>query len=255
MSELNEVFADVKVEGADPFKDIIVEPNKESTPAESQPEKVEEGTEPVQGEQNTESKEDMAFHKRWAEREAKLKAEWDEKLQTSLETQRQEFESKIPKSESKTNIPEWFVELYGENERAWEKYNDYDKTRRDEIKREVIESQEAARREAAQEDQKWTNWVDSQMAALESKGLKFDRQGLADVILNYKPTDANNNYDFEAGYRIYELLNNSKQVDNSEKSQARKRIADISTKSSNVGESKKDYVSSADIRKKNWSDL
>lgn len=251
MNEVEKAFADVKIEGADGFKEIeqAIENNKESTPTESQPVKVEESQEPVQGE-STESKEDQAFHRRWADREAKLRAELDEKL----ELQRQEFESKIAPREENTDIPEWFVELYGENETAWGKYKQHEEQRREEIKNEIISDPELQRIKAEQEELRLNRWIDDEVVKLQSEGKQFDRNELIKVLLDYRPTDENNNFDFQKGYQILEALKAKDGVD-PEKSQARKRIGDISTRTSNSVEKRKDYVSSTEIRKKSWSDL
>ena len=42
---------------------------------------------------------------------------------------------------------------------------------------------------------------------LEDEGKKFDKNKLAATMLEYRPTDSDNNLDFQAGYKIYQALN------------------------------------------------
>lgn len=246
------VFADVTVEGAKETEALFSD-NKETTPAESQPAKEEEGKEPVQGEPNAEPKEDDPFHIRWRERETKLKADYEARLEEKARELEEKFSSRFKSDDEPVSIPKWFSRIHGEDPDAWNEYKEYDAEQRETIKRELVEEQEAQRRQADEEVKYWNKWVDDEVSRLSTEGKQFDRNELIKVMLDYRPTDQEGNFDFNAGYRILEALK-IKEAD-PEKSQARKKIADLSTKSSNTPEAKKTYVSSVDIRKKSWSDL
>lgn len=248
---LDEILADVKPEGdTDPFKDL----NKETeTPSESPAEKEVKVEEPVQG-NNTEEK-DIPFHKhpRWMERENELKElrEFKEKAAPTLE-EFNKFKSALD-SKEQTNIPEWFKELYGENEVAWQKYSEHTKNEREEMMKELQAKQEADRQAAQKEEQKWNKWVEDGLDGLKILGLEFDRNALVKTMLdNQDKVTRDGQFDFNLGYKLYRELN----PDNSQAiSQARKKLADTTTKSSSSEKGSKGYMTSNELRGKSWNQL
>lgn len=252
---LNEIFADVKHEGDnDPFKDIPESDKETETPAESQPAKELEVVKPTEGGDTQE--ENLPFHKhpRWIERENELKElrEFKEEVSPKL-ADLETFKTKVETSiDPKSNVPEWFQELYGNNPTAWEKYAEHSKTEREEIKKELVADQERQRAEAVQEEQKWGKWVEDGLASLEAKGYKFERNELIQTMLTYRPTDENNNFDFEAGYKI---LSATKPKEDDAKPLARKQLADTVTKSSKNSPVQKDYMTPSELRKTSWNKL
>mgnify|MGYP000275621227 CR=1 FL=1 len=264
MTDTSEFLASVKVEGDNPFAELD---KQVDTPAESLPEKVEVKEEPTQGEEtikepivNTEN-EDTPFHKRWKVREDKLKNELEERFQQELEQTRQQLEQKFtPKQSEQQTIPRWFANLYGENPEAWTEYQEYDVSRKAEIKQEIIREQQEAAQHQEQEIKYWDKWVDTEINNLVA-GVNFDpkdKNELINVILKYKPTDANNQYDFMAGYELMQLervKNQSTQAVEVDKKQARKVIADGTTKPSQGESRKQDYQTPATLRGKTWNNL
>lgn len=247
MNELKEALADVKVEGTDPFAQFETETQPESLP-EEQPE-----AEPVVEEPAAATEENIPFHKhpRWIERENELRIlrERDEERARELE----EIRSLTSKSQESTNVPEWFKTLYGDNEVAWQQYSEHERERTEEIERRVLERQEREKIEKAQEAERWDKWVDAQLDTLEAEGHQFDRNKLMKTMLEFKPTDENNNFDFRAGLKIYQAL---ERPEPNVKSEARKQLADTATASSNKGEApRKTYMTQADLRNKSWSNL
>lgn len=263
--EINEVLADVKQEGSDPFASLEkVTPTV--APAETEPKDEEKKEKPEEGD-NTPEKE-LPFHKhpRWIEREEELKVlrEFKESATTKL-SKIDEIESRLPGE--KTEVPDWFKELYGDNEVAYQKYNEHHQKEVEEIEQSLIERQEKQRLQAQNETTKWNEWVDGEIGKLStSTGLDFsskkDEEGkesnplrnkLIKTMLDYSPTDSNNNLDFQKGYKIYQVLETK--VDNTEKSQARKILADTTLHTSKGEKEKKDYMTPADLRNKSWANI
>lgn len=251
----NEALTDVEIEGKDAFAGL-----GESTPSESSTEKEQEEVKPVQG-KNTDEDLTTPFHKhpRWIERENELNAlrEKNEAYERDLADLKQFKEQTSQKlSSSNTKVPEWFSTLYGDNQEAWEKYSEHDRASREEIKREILEAQQQQVAQAQEQEKYWNKWVDDEMGKLESKGYKFDREELAQVILKTRPTDEKGNLDFEAGYETYiARKGNTAPAVNTQVSQARKQVADTINKSSRGEPAKKDYMTSAELRNKSWNQL
>lgn len=253
MSELDEIFADIKKEGEDPFAELDTE---KETPSESQPEKEHEEVipEPEKKEEAPEIKEeDTPFHKRWEKREEKLNTEWEEKFESYKRSLESTIEEKTRKDD--TTIPDWFSELYGDNQIAWEKYEKHEQERAEAIKRQVIEEQEQARKKEAEESTKWERWVDDEVKKLSDEGLTFDKNELIKTVIDYRPTDDKGNYDLRKAYDILEMKKAKDTVADKEKSDARKAIADTTTKTTRGEPAKKDYMTPSELRNKSWNQL
>lgn len=234
-----DIFADVKPEGTDPFEQF----DKEiETPTESQPEiKPEEEKKP-------EEEENTPFHLRWKEREAKLKEDFEQQL---AEVRRETDEKIQNVTKQDTNIPDWFTELYGANEVVWQKYSEREAQREQEIEQRVLAKQEEKKQAEIQETQKYNNWVAEQVKTLESEGLKFDKNELIKTVLDYRPTDENNNFDFRAGYKIMEAL----KAKDPAVSHARKQVADTMTHSRQGEQPKQDFMTAKQLRNLSWGSL
>ena len=236
MDTLDTILADVKQEGSDPFEDLEIETPAESLPAETKDEKEEE----------------IPFHKhpRWIERENELNQlrERDEETAKELAELRTLSETK-----NSTDIPDWFTELYGENKVAWEKYSEHEERRTEEIEARVIAKQQEAQNKVVEDGEKWDKWVNTEISRLEGEGNTFDRNKLIKTMIDYSPTDANNNLDFDKGLKIYEAMEGKPDV---AKSDARKQLADTASKATTKGEpAKKDYMTASDLRHKSWTNL
>lgn len=253
MNEKNEALMDVEIEGKEAFAGL-----GEETPSESSTEKEQEEVKPVQG-KNTDEDLNTPFHKhpRWIERENELKTlkeknEAYERDLTDLKQFKEQTSQRLASSDG-SKVPEWFSTLYGDNAEAWEKYSEHDKASREEMKREILEAQQQQVVEKQEQEKYWNSWVDNEMGKLESKGLKFDREELAQVMLKTRPTDDKGNLDFEAGYETY-IARKGTTV-NPQVSQARKQVADTINKQSRGEPSKKDFMTSAELRNISWGNL
>lgn len=254
MTKIDEALADVRHEGSDPFVDLEKETPTESLPVEEPKEevKVEEPVVEKTKEEGGNTPEDnIPFHKhpRWIEREEELKAlrERDEVYEREIA----ELKALSIKNEP-VNVPEWFKELYGENETAYQKYLEHEQVRTEEIKKKVIEEQEQKVKQQQDETEKWNKWVSSEYDKLESEGYKFDRDKFAKVMLDYMPTDEQNNLDFKKGYKIYEAL---EPKPNPAISEARKQLADTVTGGQQGEKKSKDYMTPSDLRNKSWGNI
>lgn len=240
---MNDEFtlADIKQEGTsleDTLKDIV---------SESLPEEHQEEETPAEG--DVPAEDNLPFHKhpRWIERENELQEirEREEAMVAEL------AELKAQKSTRGEEIPPWFSELYGDNQVAWNKYSEHEQARTEEIEARIIARQQEAQTKEVQEAEHWNKWVDSQIDELADTGKKFDRNKLIKVMLDYSPTDAENNLDFDKGYAIYEALEGKPDT---AKSEARKQLADTTTVTK--GETpKKDYLTPAELRNRSWGSL
>jgi hypothetical protein len=244
MNELEQMLADIPNEGM------------EVTPSESLPEKPTEVVEPVEGDVPTEEKseDNLPFHKhpRWIERENELNElrEREETMSREL-AEIKAFKDSVDIVDN--DIPSWFSELYGDNQVAWTKYAQHEQQRTEEIENRILARQQEAQVKEAQEGEHWNKWVDSEINKLQSEGATFDRNKLIKVMLDYSPTDANNNLDFKKGYGIYEALEGKPDT---VKSEARKQLADTTTATSTKGEpTKKDYMTPAELRGRSWSNI
>ncbi|MFA6972876.1 MAG: hypothetical protein WC208_15950 [Gallionella sp.] len=252
---IEEIMADVKQEGTDPFADMVKDTPSES-PAEKEPVK-EEPT--VEGD-NTPKEEDIPYHKRWKEREEKLKQELEDKFSKEIEELKafkEETTQKLSKQEP-TEVPEWFKELYGENEVAWKKYAERESIREQEIEKRVIERQAQEQQQRIKQEQetvsRWAKVNDEEFSKLEAEGLKFNRDELAKVLQDYMPTGEGDTLNFRKGYEILEMLK-AKDSREPERSAARKQLADTAMKSSTSTKQGKDYMTTGELRRTSWSSL
>lgn len=247
-------LATVAKEGSNPFATLEKETPTES-PAETKP----EADKPVEGEHTPDD--NLPFHKhpRWIERETELQSlrERDEERAKEIaDLKAFKEESTKRNAPLDTKIPDWFKELYGENEVAWQKYSERELVREQEIERRLIERQETAQRQQAEEATHWNKWVDKEIGKLEADGHVFDRNKLIQTMLKVKPTDDDGNLDFKAGLEVYNLQEAAAKHSEIIKSDARKELADTTTRSTSRGDKpKKDYMTPADLRGKSWSNI
>lgn len=235
-------LAEVEVEGKKAFDDLPEEKTSPESLPEKETEKAPEGGNTLE--------DNVPFHKhpRWIEREKEL---------SSLKEQEQEnarviAELLATKEQPKdVQIPDLLKDVFGDNIEAYKKFNLYEQQRAQDIERGILQRQEEERVQVAQETAKWNKWVDDSLSTLEGEGKKFDRNGLIKTMLEYRPTDENNNFDFNKGYAIYQALNK----EDTTRSDARKEIGDKVSGSTRGEPKKKDYMTPADLRNRSWPSL
>ena len=250
MPNLDELFADIPSEG-DPIESVFKD-TETDTPSDSQPEEEPKGDKPVVGDDTPPPTEEdnVPFHKhpRWQQMQEKASKVDD--LERELHELRENVTHREP---SDQEVPESFQKLYGNDPVAYKAYREEQIRLKDELKRELFEEQEAATRAEREESEKWTNWVEDEFTRLQSDGKQFDRNELGKIMLDYAPTDANGNLDFDKGLALYETLKSAKTAPVN--STARKQLAAAATATTTGETPKKDYMTTEDLRSKSWSAL
>lgn len=248
-SEIDKILADVKEEGT-PLADVL-----KDTATESLPEKEPEVEKPVEGNAETPEtpEENVPFHKhpRWIERENELKDLREREEATARELA--EFKSAQEKSTEKpaADIPDWFKELHGSSQAAWDKFSERERERDTEIEQRVIKAQEEKQVKAQEEVKYWDGWVKTEIDKLRADGHQFDENEFKALMLEVMPTDLNNNLDFNKGITLYEKLHPK----DTAASEARKELADNVTRSTSKEPTKKDYMTPADLRGRSMMSL
>lgn len=262
MNDLNEILADIKHEDElNPFDALDTETN---TSSESLTENEPEDEEPEPGISNAasdeESEENSPFHKRWKQREDKLKADMESDFQERFEEYKRSIDETISplreQDSSNEDVPESFQRLYGNDPVAYAAWREEQQRLKQETVQETIAEIERVKHAEVEEKEYWQKWVDIELTKLEERGESFDRNALMKTMLDYRPTTDDNNLDFEAGLGIYKALNASSPAPvDPAKSQARKQIADAATKATVSEPRKKDFLTPHDLRNKSWNSL
>lgn len=265
---LDQVLDELRIEKEEP---IQPEPEKEEkdnssdSPAE---ENQKEETQSSEGEkkeekssEDTQDAKDEPFHKRWEQQRNKLKREFEEELDSKLQEQSQQFEERLkayrPTDQSQ-QVPNWVKKIYGDSPDGVEFYKDYlveEEAKTLRLKQQIFAESQQAVQLKQKEEEKWQGWVSDQLERLTDDGKTFDRNKLLKVASDYKPTDDEGNIDFLKAYELYQKFEASEV--NSEKSDARKRLAGatISSAPNTTETTKKTYETPETLRNKSWYDL
>ena len=260
----NEFLANLPQEGKIETTENPEEGQKEEkeTPPASPAEKPEkdEPAPPAEGEKEGESPKEgepavfQAFHKhpRWKALQDELKnlRDFRDKATPLLERLGQEPQER---QEESVEIPAWFSGLFGDNKEAWVKYRSYDAEQRKTLRSEILQEVRQEEERQISEQKKQEKWVDDEIQKLADEGLKFDRNELLKIALEWLPTDEEGNISFSKAYKILENLKAGKPEKPS--SDEKKKIADQTMKKSKETDGKKDYKTSADLRYKSFHDL
>lgn len=223
-------------------------------PAESQPAEPEKVEEPPQGGEeakadNTPVEKKLDFHehprfKELIEEKNALKAQIDElsKLKADVDSWKA--------SSTTVQVPQWFQSMYGDSPDAWNLYQQHNQEERQKMKAEILQEFESKKAQEVEEQQRWDKWVDSSLDSLKAQGATFERNKLIKIATEYQPTDEDGNISLKKAYEIYKIMEGT-----NEKAEARKQLGASVTQSSNSEPPKKDYVTPADLRKRNWRNL
>lgn len=278
----NDFLASLEQEGA--INPGLKEEEKETPPAsptEKQPEdtKASPAEEKEEGETPKSEKGEkpevfQAFHKhpRWIASQAELKElrEFRERVEPLLEQLGEESE----KPEEKTEIPGWFVDLFGENKDAWAKYRSATMAERKQLREEILNEVRAESQKAADEAKKWNQHVDKELGSIigdeevaaRAKAIGFDfsnkdqlksfRNELLDVATKFQPIDDESQLiSLQKSFDILELQKLRKQEKASPAESKRKEIAGR-TMEKGAGEGqKKSFMTSHDLAGKSFRDL
>lgn len=230
-------------------------PTSQGEPKEPEGKADEETQNPEEGQDNTDDETKLPFHKhpRWRALQQELKEarEFREAVMPLLERLGQKPEDR---REEEEKVPDWFIELFGENEVAWQKYRAYDENQRKKLRAEIlheiqVEQENMVRQQKAQE-----KWVDDELQKLSDEGFTFERNELLKVALDYLPTDADGNIDFRKAYEILQLKK-AGIAPAKPRSEEKKKIADQTVSRGKISEEKKDYQTFQTLRGKTFHDL
>lgn len=234
-------------------------PQENATPAESSTGANENGSQPSQGGATntpTESTAPFNEHPRWQEMQRELaetRRRADEmagqlqQIPGYLDQMRQQLTSRD------APVPDWFKELYGDSPKAWGLYQQREAQQYQQMQQSIMQGIQAQQQEQAQVATYWANQVSNEFTKLEQSGKKFDRKELEAVLLNYKPVGEDGLLDFNKAYDILEYQKKAAQV--AAQGQQRKKIADATSPTPSGDAPAKDYVTTAEIRGKNWGSL
>lgn len=216
-----------------------------------------------------------AFHEhpRWKAREEELKElrEQNEKL-LEFQQRAEPLLSKYEERETVKQKPQWFLNLFGDDENAWNQYQESSKQEKENLKKEILnelkpytEIAEKSKKQKELEDWASKEWQslakDTEVQKdLKLKGLKLEQiQGdISKVMSKYLPTDEKTgNVSIRKSYELWkDIYKPVSSKTNSAILDEKKKIAGktISKTKESEGE-KRDYRTSADFRGKSFADL
>lgn len=210
--------------------------------------------------ENTQSEENLPFHKhpRWQRMNEEKKAL--EATVNDLLAFKQQVESKSSDSSQQSSVPEWFKNLYGDNPQVWSQYQSYEKDMRQQIKTEALNELKGEQEKQTQEVQKWNKWVDTQFDDLEDTGKTFDRNEFRKFILDYNaeykslPLNEKGDIDIPKCYELMTRLNPPSAPDN--KLIEKKKLASKMASGTTTESKQSDFISLEELRgKRNWRDF
>jgi len=244
--EEDNIFAEIPREGESleatldsVEKESQEETEEESTPAESQTEKEEP---------------DLKQNNAWKElREAREEAE--AKAQ-ALEERLQALEN-----EGRGEKSEFVTSLVGDNEDVAEKWEKERENLKEEVKRELIQDQLKAQQREQEEREHWAKWTDERLTEVEQEfkvNFKADeslKNELSKVMLDYSPTDEQGNLDYRKGMKLLTDMKKVQAQEEAQKTQVKKDIADATVSKETSVQQNKGFVTSNDIRGRDWRSL
>lgn len=231
---------------------------EEESKEESKDKSEEETKETEESKDSTETEDKVPFHKhpRWKSMYEKNKdmAEVIDDLK-AFKDEVQPKLKELTQAQQTQQTPSWFTDIAGDNPEAWTKYQAHETALKKQIKEEFQQEQTDLQDKQKKEADKWTNWVEDSVQGLKDEGLKFDRNELMKVVVEYRPTDNEGNLDFKKGYEIMTKLNAVQKNEKTQKVKEKKKVAS-QTMEDSKGETKtKDFVTTHDLKNQDWTQL
>jgi hypothetical protein len=271
---LKDIFAGIESEGE--LVNDITDLSKEEklTPTDSKPEikteekKEEEEKEAPQGETEEQKKEredkealekqktedELPFHKH-----PRFKALVDEKNSykaklEELEKFKEETETKLKSIETKpdnSDIPIWFVEVFGENPEAWTKYQEQNNTDREALKAEMLAELKQSSTKEEESIVEGKKYIDDQIELIKEKGITFDRNALMKAMNDAPIFDKDGNLDFITKAELLELKGKK---DPEKKTIIKKKISEDGTQSGDE-QKPRTYKTPEEVRGMSWNSM
>lgn len=177
----------------------------------------------------------------------------NEALQERLEKLEKGDDNVIEVEES-----EFVTALVGENAEVTKKWHDEKQSLKEEMKREILQEQIDAQKKDEEQRQYWLKWTDDRLSEVEKefnvdfKADESKKNELSKIMLDYSPTDEQGNLDYKKGYNILTKLNKINDMAKSESTQVKKNVADATVSKETSVQKNKDYLTSQDLRGKDW---
>lgn len=245
MEEEKGFLAEIPLEGEtlEQALDSVDKELQEEATAESLPEKLELPDE----EKLAAQKRNSAFEEmRIAREEAEAKAQSLEARLSALEREDSPEKSEFVKS------------LVGENEDVEQVWAKEKQSLKEEMKRELVQEQLDAEQKAKDQKEHWAKWTNDRLSEVEKEfnvDFKTDeskKNELSKIMLDYSPTDEQGNLDYRKGYKILTELNKVRASEETQKTQVKKNIADATVSKETSVKENTGFVTSNDIRGKDW---
>lgn len=232
-----------------------------SSPEEKKPEQA---APPSEG-ANSPDDSNTPFHKhpRWKEmheRNKRLEHELNEfksfKDQTSQELEKVRERSR---GTEEVQLPTWFSKLYGDTPEAKDAYREYARNEQQQeserirrVKEELSREYQAQADAQKKQQEHWNNWMEESFTQMADEGKKFDKNELIKFALKYRPTNNDGIIDLRLAH---ELMEERKAMETSKKTEVKKAVAASASPSSSGESSSKDYMTSQELRYKDFRDL
>jgi uncharacterized protein involved in type VI secretion and phage assembly len=122
----------------------------------------------------------------------------------------------------------------------------------------MVQDQLNAQKKEQSEKEHWANWTNERLSEVEKEfnvNFKTDeskKNELSKIMLDYSPTDEQGNLDYRKGMKILTELSKVKETEKNSSTQVKKNIADATVSKETSTQQNKGFVTSNDIRGKDW---
>lgn len=247
------------------------EKDQEEKPVDASPSedaKKDEAKEPAESskssdEENTPWHKDPRFKKRMDrfKSDTKTLQEENAKLRTQMEDFSKRFDSltQTQKQEAAIQLPQEFVQLFGDNTDAWSPFQKLIAQEAQKIVKAEMSAIETQKSAQAEQQRAANAFIEKQLVDLSDEfGMDFMdnkssiRNGVLKIAQEYLPTDENGNVSLKKAYNIWKAMNPQKEM-----SETRRKAASLSSESSveSVSSDSEPAQSLGSLKNKTWRDF
>lgn len=178
--------------------------------------------------------ENTPFHKRWKQREAKLREEYESQIRAIRE-----------EAQKGQKSPDFAKDIYGDNEEGLKKVLAFEEQILQKAEQRALDRLLSQQREEQAKVHAAEEWLTGELDVLRKEGKQFDQNKLLKIVVDEKLVDTDGNWNLRAAFKLYEAESRP----NAAKSVARKQLADSTTVASKGDVSKKPRISWEQMRK------
>lgn len=192
----------------------------------------------------------------------KKNSAWEEMrtAREEAEAKAQELEARLSALEKPDSLEknDFVKSLVGENEDVEEKWAKEKESLKEEMKRELIQDQLDAQQKEQEQKEHWMNWTNDRLSEVEKefnvdfKADESKKNELSKIMLEWSPTDEQGNLDYRKGMKILNELDKIKVTEKHASTQVKKDIADATVSKETSVQQNKGYLTSQDLRGKDW---